>query len=113
MKLNKLRDRGTKKWTALMLPEHVKALQDWTAEDDYVEKPELDECELTLIADEIERAYKGKSTIRLTYWRDGLLKVDYGVPIEINTSSKAVVIDDPFGTSRYGFEEIVAASLVE
>lgn len=113
MNLSNLRDRGTKKWTAMMLPEHVKLLRDWYDEDNYTEKPELDEFELTLIAEVIEIAFKSKSTIKLTYWRDGQLIDDYGVPVEINTTSKSIVFNDPFGTSRYQFDEIVAASLVE
>jgi len=110
--LDNNRDRGRIKWTALMLPEHIEKLREWQEEDNKIKRPELDGFELELIADEIERAHKSKSTIKLTYWRDGLLKDDYGVPIEINMTSKTIVIYDPFGTTRYPFDEIVAVSLI-
>lgn len=106
------KDRGMKKWQGMMLPDHIKKIKEWDAEDKYIPRPNLEEFELDAIAEEIERAYKGKSTIKLTCWRDGELKDDYGVPIEINTSSKSLVIDDPFGATRYSFREIVGASLI-
>lgn len=114
MDLSKVRDRGMKKWSMMMmLPEHAEELKKWRKEDEYTEKPYLDEFELTLIAEEVERAFKGKSMIKLTYWRDGKLLDDYGVPIKIDTINKELVIDDPFGTTKYSFEEIVVVSLVE
>nr|WP_245698338.1 YolD-like family protein [Sporosarcina ureilytica] len=61
----------------------------------------------------MEWALKSKSTIKLTYWCDGQLIEDYGVPIEINITNKAIIIDDPFGTSMYSYDEIVGASIVE
>lgn len=111
--LDKLRDRGIKKWTAMMLPEHIELLREWHEEDNKVERPKLDDLELTLIANEIERAYKSKATIQLTYWRDGQLKVDDGVPILIDSVSKVLVMDDAFGTASCLFKEIVAVSVVE
>ena len=36
-------DRGTKKWTSLMLPEHVEILKKVFAEQSYQTKPILDE----------------------------------------------------------------------
>ena len=97
----------------MMLPEHVGMLRDWIENNEKVEKPLLNDFELELISDEIGRAYKSKSTIRLTYWRDGYLKDDYGIVIEINATSKTIVIDDPFGTNRYKFDEIVAVTLID
>lgn len=99
------------KWQGMMLAEHVNILNEWAKENELVDRPELDEFELTAIAEEIERAYNSNSTIKLTYWRDGYLKNDYGVPIDIDTKSQTIVIDDPFGTTRYPFSEIVAVSL--
>lgn len=94
------------------MSEHVAKLKEWE-EGNYVPDPNSYEFELiTAIAEEIERAYKGKSTIKLTYWHNGELKDDYGVPIEINVKNKLIVIDDPFGTTRYLFNEIVAVSIV-
>lgn len=37
------RDRGHKKWTSLMLPEHKERLQNWYVSQDYVNVPDLAE----------------------------------------------------------------------
>lgn len=38
-----IKDRGTIKWTAMMLPEHVELLKQLEHEQQKVKKPELDE----------------------------------------------------------------------
>ena len=108
-----LQDRGNIKWTAMMLPEHVKMLRGWQKDNELVERPEMDEFELTSLSEEIERAYKSKSSIKLTYWKNGKLLDDYGKIINIDNNSKSIVLDDPFSTNRYQFEDIVAVSVIE
>lgn len=108
-----IKDRGIIKWQGMILTEHKNMLKALEAENVMVKRPELEEWEITLIAEEVERAFKSKSTIKLTYWRDGELKDDYGIPIEINTTNKSIVIDDPFGMTRYPINEIVDASIVD
>ena len=64
------RDRGNIKWNALMLPEHVKLLREWKAEDSKTEKPELTQWQLEEINNELQWAYEGKYPITVTYWQD-------------------------------------------
>ena len=108
-----IRNRGMMKWQGLMLTEHMKRLEEWGSEYEKIERPHLEDWEQDLIAEEIERAFESKSTIRLTYWDNGRIKHDYGVLIEINLKSKSIVIDDPFGTTCYSFDEIVSATLID
>lgn len=91
-------DSGTRK--------NVKGL----ADNELTERPEF---ELTLLAEEIERSYIGKNTVQLTCWKDGKLLDDYGKIITIDNNSKSIVLDDPFSTNRYQFEDIVAVSVIE
>ena len=108
-----IQDRGNIKWTAMMLPEHVGLLRDWHDQNELTERPELDEWELTLLAEEVERAHKGKNNIKLTHWKDGKLIDDYGKIITIDNNSKTIVLDDPFSTTRYNFKDIVAVSIID
>ena len=108
-----IRDRGNIKWQGMMLPEHTKGINSWQEDNKRTEKPQLEDYELELIADEIQRAFKSKSTIKLTYWRDGYIKDDYGIVIEINLLNKTIVLDDPFSTTRYEFSEIAAVLLID
>lgn len=59
-----LRDRGTIKWTAMMLPEHVKLLRDWVREDFFQEKPELDEQKLEQLNEQLIDSHEKLCTFR-------------------------------------------------
>ena len=54
--LENIRDRETKKWTAMMLSEHIKELRIWKDKDNYEERPQLDDFDLQAIQHEIEVA---------------------------------------------------------
>ena len=107
------RDRGNKKWTAMMLTEHVEKLKEFYEEYDSVERPQFDEWESTLLAEEIERAHKGKSDVKLMHWKEGKVLDDYGKVITIDNNSKSIELDDPFSTTRYQFDDIVAVSIID
>lgn len=73
------RDRGTIKWNAMMLPEHVKLLREWKAEDHYVKMPELDEWAQQEIAEQLQIAQMTGAYTELTYWRNGKVLKECGV----------------------------------
>lgn len=64
------RDRGTIKWNAMMLPEHVKLLREWQAEDQRITKPELDQWVLQEMSEQIQWAYEHQSSLELTVWEE-------------------------------------------
>lgn len=72
------RDRGTIKWNAMMLPEHVKLLRDWQAEDQYEIKPDVDEWAQQELAEQLQIAYKNHVFIELTYWLKGKIYTERG-----------------------------------
>lgn len=65
-----IRDRGNIKWTSMMLPEHVKLLRDWSEEDAYQEKPELDEQQLEQFNETICFAMEENTELIFTYYKD-------------------------------------------
>lgn len=109
----KRRDRGTKKWTAMMLPEHVAALKDWLDEDQYVEKPEFDDWELQLIQDEVEVAFKRKNVVLIRTWKEGKIKAFQGVIEKINLRTGHILLEDPFGTDRIQVTEIIGVQSMD
>ncbi len=64
------RDRGNIKWNALMLPEHVKLLREWQAEDKKIAKPRLDEWQIEEMNNQLQYAYEQKLPIILNFWRE-------------------------------------------
>lgn len=61
-------DRGTKKWTAIILPEHRKMLEQWMNENESYQPPELDEQYLEEIQRILNQAKHYRSTIGIQYW---------------------------------------------
>jgi len=68
-----IRDRGNIKWTSMMLPEHVKLLRDWSEEDTYQEKPELDEQQLEQLNETICQAMEEHTELVFTYYKNHFL----------------------------------------
>jgi len=108
-----LKDRGRTKWTAMMIPEHLRLLREWQNEDNLTPRPDLDEMDMQLIGEEIERAYKSKSEIRIKTWKEGYIKQHRGKITEINPQLKYLVYDDPFGEHRLQMAQIIDAQCME
>lgn len=64
-----IRDRGTMKWTAMMLPEHVKLLRDWAKEDEYEKVREMDEQHLQVMDETISEAIEFEKSLTVTHYR--------------------------------------------
>lgn len=64
-----IRDRGRIKWTSMMLPEHVKMLQDWAKEDNEEKEKQLDEQQLEQLNETIMEAMEFNTPVMITYYR--------------------------------------------
>jgi len=90
-------DRGMKKWTSLMLPEHVEALGTVFAEMDRKEKPILDEQQKMGMNILLQMALKDNLTVEVTYFADqdyhtvkgklGMINI-HSKYLELNTNEK-------------------------
>lgn len=65
-----IRDRGRIKWTAMMLPEHVKLLRDWVREDQYEKKITIDEQQLELMNEVLMEAMEFDQFVAITYYQN-------------------------------------------
>ncbi|MDP4083760.1 MAG: YolD-like family protein [Bacillota bacterium] len=65
-----IRDRGRIKWTAMMLPEHVKLLRDWVKEDTYEQKKRLDEQQHERLNGTLSEAMEFDQWLTITHYRD-------------------------------------------
>ena len=61
------KDRGTIKWTALMLPEHITRLHEWRTESEKQAEQPLDEWTATKIERLLLYSYKQQQPITLTF----------------------------------------------
>lgn len=103
-----IRDRGTIKWTAMMLPEHVKMLRDWTEEDTHMVKPELDEQRLEEMNDMLYLALEEGSELLITYYEHKQHRLLIGHVHHYDQVTRKLHIVDKFGTPHYiAIEEVI------
>lgn len=76
-----LKDRGSIKWTSLMLPEHVELLKNLWQEDKKTVKPILDEQELELLNERIIDAASSKKEVTLSVYENGIINKYCGVVV--------------------------------
>ena len=73
-----IRDRGSKKWVSMMLPEHVKLLKEYNESLLKVKKPILDEQKLQEFNEIISEAMTSNLPLQFTYYYQGVIKILVG-----------------------------------
>ncbi|MDX5476771.1 MAG: YolD-like family protein [Bacillaceae bacterium] len=96
-----IRDRGTIKWTSMMLPEHVKMLRDWTKEDYYEIKPELDEQQIEMMNEQIGEAMEFGNEVTITYYENKRYQLFVGTIHHADPMKRRLHVVDKFGEVSY------------
>lgn len=89
-----IHDRGSKKWSAMMLPEHVQMLKEVQREYYLEEKPVLDEQKLEEINFQLALAKKDNLLVDVTYYTKGEFKHMKGYVNVIDYTNKYIYIDN-------------------
>ncbi|MUV39829.1 SPBc2 prophage-derived uncharacterized protein YolD [Lentibacillus sp. JNUCC-1] len=92
-----LKDRGTMKWTSLMLPEHVMMLKELWEEDNISPPPTLDAQEKERLDHILQEALHFKTTLRVTLYDQGHMIQKTGVITSLDTTSKKLVLSATTG----------------
>ncbi|QGG53918.1 YolD-like family protein [Lysinibacillus pakistanensis] len=108
-----LNDRGNMKWTAMMLPEHLKLIKEWKREQFYDKKRDLTEWELEEIEQTIQRAFKLQKLVKLTLWDHNKFHDEIGRITGTDLYKKELLLDADLSIKRIQFEKIQKASLVD
>lgn len=87
-------DRGTMKWTSIMLPEHIDALNKMWEEQAYKEMPVLDEQQIAENNMLLQEALEKDLQIRIKYFADHDYKFIEGYLLHIDILNKRLFIDD-------------------
>ena len=108
-----IRDRGNSKWTAMMLSEHVRELRKWMDQDNYIERPELNEWDLQSIQEELELAYKRQCETLIKTWDSGRITEHHGKVENIDLKRLCIVLKNPFDTEIIRVATIVNVQSVD
>lgn len=107
-----LKDRGTIKWTSIMLPEHVQMLKEMWEETEKIEKPLLDPQELEQMNKKIEQAYQENLQISLSVYEDGFIKEVKGIITDIDIQQKQLKVQIKNDlTEMIAFKQIVSIKI--
>lgn len=102
-----INDRGTKKWTALMLPEHIEMLKDVFAEQNHKEKPILDDQRLAENEMMLTEAIENDLTVEITYFKNHDLHDIDGKILFIQPQNGYLQLDDV----RINLDDIIEVNL--
>lgn len=92
--MSKINDRGTKKWTTLMLPEQQQILEQLWEDQNKKEKPILDKQEMELFDTKLQLAIHQDASIAVTYFSNGVFEVKEGKLKQVNGLHKYLQFDD-------------------
>ena len=85
-----LRDRGNKKWAAMMLTEHVRDIREWYESDNDIPEPEYDEFSLNALADDLNMAYQANANVKIIYWINKRVEIHEGKVIDLLVNEQAI-----------------------
>lgn len=85
-------DRGTIKWTSLMLPEHVELLKEMWREDHVITKPVLDTQELGVLNEQLLQALEQQLTVSLSVYKNGAITEQTGIISQLDSSGNNVIL---------------------
>lgn len=105
-------DRGSMKWTAMMLPEHLVEIKKWKKEQFHDKKRELTEWELEEIEQTIQRSFKMKEQVKLILWSDNKLHDVVGIVTGIDVFKKELLLETDTSIKHIVFDKIQKVTLV-
>lgn len=103
------KDRGTIKWTSLMLPEHIQRLRAWDNElYDMLPKEKAD-WELEALHQTIQQAYRLNTPVTFTLYKQGTWQTMTGIITAIDLNKRYVLLETDITVKTVPFTAIQAA----
>lgn len=92
-----IKDRGTIKWTAMMLPEHVQSLKNLLVDEHRIEQPELDEQAIEEFELIICKAMEFNTALTIQVFNNGHINTITGTVHYINHLKSQLILQDSQG----------------
>lgn len=106
-----IKDRGTIKWTAMMLPEHIQKIKQWKSEACAEAPRTLSEWELEDLQQTINQAFKQHKTVTITTWQEAKYVKWTGTITVLDIELQQLVLEMLIAVKRMPFHSIHAARL--
>ena len=105
------KDRGTIKWTSLMLPEHVQRLRAWENERQDTPPKEKADWELEALHETIQRAYELNMPITFTLYQQNTWQTIIGFITTIDVLKKHLLLETDMTVKAIPFLTIQEAEV--
>ncbi|QDP40402.1 YolD-like family protein [Radiobacillus deserti] len=103
-----INDRGSIKWSSLMLPEHVEMLRELWQEDTHQTMPIIDEQKAEEMNAVIQKAYKEKILVRITYYATPRFHTVLGCISNIDILNSCLTVDvDKEGSKTLSYRQLL------
>lgn len=105
-----LEDRGMKKWTSMMLPEHAARLQDWANEYRREQPPNrLTEWQLADIQVVVDTAFRQNSPISFRIFESEKYRTITGTIQKIDVHQQMIFVETTMGIQKINFFTVQGA----
>lgn len=107
-----IQDRGNKKWTAMMLTEHVRDIREWYESDKDIPEPQYDEASLNALADDLNIAYQEKLLVCISYWNNKRVEEYEGYIVELYPNDQAIKIKANESYFKFNLKYIIKLDIL-
>ncbi|WP_018934539.1 YolD-like family protein [Gracilibacillus lacisalsi] len=104
-------DRGNKKWTAMMMPEHLEMLHEIFEEEQKIDKPTLSEDQYHEMQITINEALQFKKKLDIVYWNNHRLHTIEGFIDKIKGTT--LYVDTSDGIDLLEINKVMELSLCD
>ncbi|MFB5087046.1 YolD-like family protein [Psychrobacillus sp. PGGUH221] len=111
--LSQVKDRGNKKWVAMMLPEHLKLIREYVDDQKKIPKPVLDEWDLDIIQENIQIAMKRNVDVEVKTWKNGEFNFQIGSISWVDLKGRTIEMEDVFKSNVIQLDDIVDVTVLE
>ncbi|WP_337020010.1 YolD-like family protein [Oceanobacillus massiliensis] len=109
--MGKVNDRGTIKWTAMMMPEHIQMLNEYWETVEYKDKPLLDEQELNEINSKLQMAIQDDLSIEVKYYKDFDFQMVKGKLFKLDSINNVLIFQNT-DRNKVKFSDIIDVTLL-
>lgn len=90
-----MHERGTIKWTSLMMPEQIQMLHELGFKlNHHVDKPILSEDKMHEMEQVISEAFQDKQPIEIQFYKNNVIQSVQGILKELKTESLLLMLDE-------------------
>lgn len=108
-----IKNRGlAKKWTGMMITEHVHQLKAWQDNQEFEYPKEKTDWELDDLQQAIVTAYRNSQVIELRIWKEKWLIVE-GKITALKTSEKMMLVETAHSIKQIQFHEVDRVRVIE